>query len=690
MTVETEQSEIQYTGIVDGALLAVPFPVQTDTDIVIYYDDNSVAVMGVDYTVTLAPPDYEGATVTVLPGFTAKCLGAATIRREIPYLQDVEIPTLAKIASSRLEQICDRLTFMCQQLRDRFSSTLQFPVNDPMSAKTPLPTAANRALKFFAFDAFGAPTVAVGVTSAGTPGSLFGVAWYALANAASALTALGITWAASFVTAVSASAARLVLGVYEYDIRAFGASTTNTAAQNSTAVQAQINAMIAATGDVVLRVGDGIFPMGARLDFTGAKTVAITGNGCGVSALRWDVANGGLKIPFDTPDSTNMNKQTLTLRDISLMTTIAGGGTAVDLSYTTAVGDTSIGAIIDGCYIGYPNNNVAQYWTYGVKLTNAREPYITKTDIYGAAFSMLSMTAAIYATGGTVGLRVDNCDIGSADTGILIDHENEGALITATTIVGVNVGVSWKATAPYTGTNMTFIGGHISAFKAGIVLQRMGDVIIADNLFIKRDESTDAYADISCLNSVSFVNIHDNIFKQPGTSGANNGIELDIASAGGTGAFHIHHNYFLNRDKGIYIGNGGPTDVDAHDNWMDPATVTVGIYNQDPPGKGVRLHDNISADTNNGGMVGATPSADGAPDNYFITANAGATAVTNILHGYHHQRITIAAGDGNTTIKHNANILLSGGVDFVMASGYTLSLIFNKAGPLWQETSRKV
>lgn len=161
MTVNTEVSSIQYTGIIDGVDLAAPFPVQATGEITVYYGANLIATEGVHYTVTLDPPEYLTATVTPKTGFAALSGGNIGINHVIPYTQPTDIPAATTLATARLEQMFDRLTFMSQQLRDQLVRVLRFPFADQPSSFGDLPTAADRANKYLAFDGTGKPWAAM-------------------------------------------------------------------------------------------------------------------------------------------------------------------------------------------------------------------------------------------------------------------------------------------------------------------------------------------------------------------------------------------------------------------------------------------------------------------------------------------------------------------------------------------------
>jgi hypothetical protein len=192
MTVETEQSAIVFTGIVDGVALNVPFPVQATTELKVRYGvADTLATLGVHYTVALVPPDYLTATVTPMTGFAATSGGTVSVRREVPYTQPTDIPTLVTLASSRLEQMFDRIVFIAQQLRDALVYSLKFPTTDQAAAIGLLPTSTDRASKYLGFDSAGKP-IAVAAAAGTTVMTAFGVAWVALVDIMSAALYLGV------------------------------------------------------------------------------------------------------------------------------------------------------------------------------------------------------------------------------------------------------------------------------------------------------------------------------------------------------------------------------------------------------------------------------------------------------------------------------------------------------------------
>lgn len=66
------------------------------------------------------------------------------------------------------------------------------------------------------------------------------------------------------------------------------------------------------------------------------------------------------------------------------------------------------------------------------------------------------------------------------------------------------------------------------------------------------------------------------------------------------------------------------------------------------------------------------------------TANTGATKITFLDDGYFGQLVVIIAGDGNTTIQHDAGLMtLTAGNDVKLAAGETAAFVFD--GAVWRE-----
>ena len=344
MTVPVSPSNATYTGIIDGTPLNVLFPVQDATHIQVTYGANVVATLGVHYSVTLNPPLYMDCTVTPLAGFAALSGGTVNAARVVPFLQTLSIPVLGKIASSRLEQGLDYLTFVTQYLRDQLGLTPKFRTTDPDNSKTPLPAAADRAGKFAAFDANGAFIAAVG-TTAGVPTTGFGATWIALADAAAALVVLGFTTVGAFgktlVASASASAAQTALGMSTFfktlldDVDAATFRASIGAGSTTLTVSQQVF------------TSSGTYTPSAGMQFAIIECIGGGGGGGGTGSAAANVGIGS-----SGGGAGGWSRRRVTAADIGASKTVtigtAGVGGAAGNNAGTSGGDTSVGTLCIG------------------------------------------------------------------------------------------------------------------------------------------------------------------------------------------------------------------------------------------------------------------------------------------------------------------------------------------------------
>lgn len=157
------------------------------------------------------------------------------------------------------------------------------------------------------------------------------------------------------------------------------------------------------------------------------------------------------------------------------------------------------------------------------------------------------------------------------------------------------------------------------------------------------------------------------------TTGANGGGPDDVWHSS-AGDFHF---YQVDRVTGAatrrFTVYSGLTLNDSADGKVYLAALkTLHTYSTLTPGAGAYTMDLVNLALYPHPVVKISPSAAG---NLNVISN-----------GTSGQTITIVAGNGNLTITNGAALLLSGGVDFVMASGDDITLV-NEAGN-WRETAR--
>jgi len=450
----------------------------------------------------------------------------------------------------------------------------------------------------------------------------------------------------------------------------------------TTAIQAAINA--AGTGDVALFLPKGVYNCTSQLQILNAWTFSLFGCGVGVSILRF-TSPGGITATFSSPSSVDQSKHVATIRDLSIEAACTNAGTALNLSWATAVGDTSIGCIVHNCYIGSKNKEPSEnhYWTNGIQINNGRRVYIDKCVFDGVSLTT-TMNSAIRLIGGTVEIHIDSCDITHCNTAVQVLDQAEGIFITSTNFVYIDTGVNWQATSPYIGTHLVISGCHFSSITAAIVARRVAHGFVSNCLIQKREGTSANYADIKLLGECSWWKIYDNHFQLRGSGGTEDGVL--IGELGGVSYINVHDNTFENRDKAIWI-KSTCSDIKCTNNVG--SDVSIMIQKDGTSGNRFNLQGNLPLTDSFKTISGATPSVDNSESNYFLTNNGSPTTITNFLHGQGNQRIVVVANDVNTTIQHNASINLQGGANYVMGGGAVIELIYQPVDSIWREIGRR-
>lgn len=159
MTVLVETSSFVFTAIAAGVPLNVNCPVQATSEIVVRYGENdTVATLGLHYSVTLSPPNYTSAQVTPTATLVSLSGGTISVSRELPLTQPTAIAPNATLRTARVEQMVDRRVLVDQQLKTKLDFAVGYKSTDPANSRGPLPRAATRANKLLGFDANGKPT----------------------------------------------------------------------------------------------------------------------------------------------------------------------------------------------------------------------------------------------------------------------------------------------------------------------------------------------------------------------------------------------------------------------------------------------------------------------------------------------------------------------------------------------------
>ena len=129
-------------------------------------------VLTTDYTVTLNGNQNTnpGGSVTLVAGALASGF-TLTITSDIANLQPTDLTNQGGFYPEVITDSLDRATIQIQQMADDLTRSIKTPISDGLSLNMELPTAAQRANSFLAFDASGEPTT-VTAGSSGAPATI--------------------------------------------------------------------------------------------------------------------------------------------------------------------------------------------------------------------------------------------------------------------------------------------------------------------------------------------------------------------------------------------------------------------------------------------------------------------------------------------------------------------------------------
>lgn len=380
----------------------------------------------------LAPSEYlvSPAFAEVSGTLTLTAAAAATHAGAQLYITRDTVPEQGwEGTSSRergLEAQLDWITQGVQDVEQTAGRSLRAPLGDTTNLE--LPPALDRAQRVLMFDATGRPTVGA-VTATEVPVSLY---------------------AQQLLTSSDPASARDVLEIppppARFDVRQYGAigdGATNDAA----AVQAAINAAIAAGGGVVL-FPEGEFAIdGASLviSVSDDSPVALVGAGSYMTTLRFrgSFTNG---IVFTSTTTAPNQHPEFTVAGMSIRTSRLNAGTAVRATWANGLNIERAFRMTDvvmGQYIKAISDSGADfgYWSRGVHLTNARNSYLSNVYFYGEMNLSPQTGDAFLLDGDTVFVGFDNILVLEATTGIRALSPVEGVKVVNSSIVGARNGI---------------------------------------------------------------------------------------------------------------------------------------------------------------------------------------------------------------------------------------------------------
>lgn len=161
MTVSSTVSKVSYSGNGSTTTFTVSFYFLDNTHLKVIKRSS----LGVETTLTLTT-DYTVTGAGVLSGGSitttvAPALGETlVIVRNVPLTQEVDYQANDPFPAETHEKALDKLTMEVQQVSSTIGNALRFPDTDSSSLSAVLPSVANRAGNYLAFDSIGQPIAA--------------------------------------------------------------------------------------------------------------------------------------------------------------------------------------------------------------------------------------------------------------------------------------------------------------------------------------------------------------------------------------------------------------------------------------------------------------------------------------------------------------------------------------------------
>ena len=198
-----------------------------------------------------------GGTLTYSPALTLNY--SITISRVLPFTQLVTLANQGGFYPDVVDTALDNLEMQIQQVDGAVIRSIQAPTVDPTTINLTLPSAVSRAGQACGFDSSGNVIALSTLPSTSVSSAMQPVV--SAASIAAAQTLLGIGTAGQ----------GLPYGQIYAGSSTYGFSTSNTAAANTTALNAAIAAAVAQSGGTVVLPGDG--PVRARRSPEGPRLV---------------------------------------------------------------------------------------------------------------------------------------------------------------------------------------------------------------------------------------------------------------------------------------------------------------------------------------------------------------------------------------------------------------------------------
>ena len=328
-----------------------------------------------------------------------------------------------------------------------------------------------------------------------------------------------------------------------------GNVTTDTAA-----VAAAIAALPATGGAIELGAGTTLANALQTINAAANANIIIEGKP-GLSKFETRHAGGGMRVVFaGAPSSPANTNRRLTVQGVKFVTNQTDAGWAIDAEWPDNTGEPGRCFTLRDVDVEGTDQASAQYFTGALRLTRARQAYVSGFNIKGQSVNT-AMDYGIYLDD-CVQAMFHQCVGYHLDTMLDIRGGSEGIYWTGGSVaVTARRGIHWETYGdpPYQGTLLCVQSGHFSCTELAIHAVNVAHLDIDGGLYQKREGTSQDYAGILVQGSSLKGHIRNVVFSRGGSSpGANN----SIIFGSGVGNIDVHHTQHEFVDTGIWLQTG--------------------------------------------------------------------------------------------------------------------------------------
>jgi len=316
----------------------------------------------------------------------------------------------------------------------------------------------------------------------------------------------------------------------------------------------------------------------------------------------------------------------------------------------------------------------------GIALTHGFRALVDNCVLLGEALTT-DAALVILAGDGCKEVTIRRCRqiYGSALVATVPGAVIEGLLVDDADVVATNLLASLDVA---NGPDFKFINCHAQCFIGGIWAEGVSQLFARGNTFYKRDDapgepSPGQYKCFQLLSCGDFDVCNNFAYVIDPTD---HGSDVFMDANNSTG--HASRNRFTGFDFGFNLVNNSAVVIEGN-RYSGVGTFAVNV----PATATVRGNFNGARDAVAAfGANDATPSVGGSYAKYFRTANTGATTITAFDDAFEGQEFTLLVNDANTTIQHNAGLIMKGGTNATPGNGAMFR--FLRDSTAWREVSR--